>query len=63
MGNIRYLDELGYDGLIAPEVQSEDPINISVESIIDKYNFNNQLKNEFLNELNAYVEKEVKTST
>ena len=63
MGNIRYLDELGYDGLIAPEVQSEDPINISVESIIDKYNFNNQLKNELLNELNAYVEKEVKTST
>jgi len=63
VGNIRYLDELGYDGLIAPEVQSEDPINISVESIIDKYNFNNQLKNELLNELNAYVEKEVKTST
>ena len=63
MGNLKYLDELGYDALLAPEVQSEDPKHFSVESIIDKYNFNEKLSNELLTEINEYVESEVNKTT
>lgn len=63
MGRLQYLDELDYDKLTAPEVQFERTQQFSAEDLIAKYNFNEELSNELLKDLDAYITKEVNDIT
>jgi len=63
MSNLQYLDQLDYDKLSAPEVQFEHIKEFCAEDIIDKYDFNEDLKQELLKDLDTYITKEVNDIT
>jgi hypothetical protein len=63
MSNLEYLDGLNYSAFTAPEAQSEAVRKLDAQTILSKYNFNEALREELLDDLQTYIEEEVKIST
>ena len=63
MSNLEYLDGLNYDAFTAPEVQASVVSKTCAESILDKYNFNNELTEELLEDIQEYIDREIKDTT
>jgi|13_taG_2_1085334.scaffolds.fasta_scaffold21845_1 predicted house-cleaning noncanonical NTP pyrophosphatase (MazG superfamily) len=63
MNNLEYIDGYNYSSIQAPESTALDSKKISAENIINKYNFNNALKEELLEDIEHYVQEEIKNAT
>ena len=63
MNNMQFIDGIDYESMKAPEAQGTILNNFSGEDIIDKYNFNEELKEELLEDINAFINEEVSKIT
>lgn len=63
MSNLEFIDGYNYSPITAPEAQASILNKLRAEDILDKYNFNEALRAELLEDLQGYIDEEVKQTT
>lgn len=61
--NISYTDSIDYSGSYAKEVESDEPkLNTSLDDVLIRFGFNEEITDELHNELSTFIENEVRLS-
>lgn len=63
MNSLEYIDGYNYSGIQAPESTGAECNKISAENIINKYHFNDALREELLEDIQHYIDNEIKDAT
>ena len=63
MSNLEFIDGYNYSPITAPEAQADAINKLRAEDILDKYDFNQALREELLEDLQIYMDEEVKNTT
>ena len=63
MNFVQYTDGFNYNPKKAPEAQSEELFKINIDSVLERYKFNQELTEELKLDIEVYIQDEVKNAT